>query len=129
MLGVSGYGLGMIAQAALNIGIVGGVAGVAFSAWIRLRYVDADLAAIRLRSFGLSGALASGILVPTVVVIGRVLTGAAPLDAMTLFVSGAVAAILGGGTASGSLAAAQAASDQLESGAEGKASQVTAGNG
>lgn len=129
MLGVLGYGLGMVAEAALNIGIIGGVAGLAFSGWIRLRYVDRELSDIRPWSFGLSGALASAFLVPTFVALGRILTGAPALDLTTLLVSGLVAAILGGGTATGSLAAAQMAAGELEPGPRDRVAQVTSGSG
>jgi hypothetical protein len=93
LLGVLGYSLGTVAEAALNIGIIGGLAGLGLSAWIRVRYVERTLSEIRLRSFGVSGALASGILVPAIVVLGRFLTVAPPLDGMALLVSGAVAAV------------------------------------
>jgi len=113
LFGVVGYGFGMVIEAAVNLGIIGAIAGVGFSGFIRWRYRAMSLTEIRPRAFALAGGLASGVLVPAFVVTGRFLTGAPALELGALAVSGLVAAVLGGGTAGASLLAAQSSAAEL----------------
>lgn len=113
LLGVAGYGFGMVLEAALNLGIIGGVAGVGFSGFIRWRYRAMSIAEISPRAFAIAGGLASGVLIPGFVVVGRFLTGVPALELGALAISGLVAAVLGGGTAGATLAAAQSATAEL----------------
>jgi hypothetical protein len=104
------FSWGAVLETAVNFGIIGTVAGGAFSALIRLRYHGRDLLEISATRFGVSGGLLAGLFVPAFIILGRMATGVGFLPLDVLVQSGALAAVLGGLTAGGSLKLAQKAS-------------------
>ena len=116
LLGVGPSGMEAVLQAAVNLGILGSVAGLGFASFVRLRYAGRGLTGISTRWFGLSGGAAAAGLVLGTVVVGRFLTGVPSLDWITLAVSGVVAAALGGATATASIVAAKSAAGALPEG-------------
>ncbi|MEM7416481.1 MAG: hypothetical protein AAF389_13335 [Gemmatimonadota bacterium] len=115
VLGVGGTGVSAVLQAAVNLGIIGGIAGLGFAAFIRIRYAGRALTDISTGWFGIGGGVASAVLVLGTVAIGRLLTGASTLEPATIAASAGVAATLGAITAASSLAVAKAAAGQIGS--------------
>ena len=109
------YSWGLILEAALNFGIIGSVAGTAFSGFIRVKYFDRDLSALSVGRSGMAGAVVAGLFVPAFISLGRFLTGVPWLGLEPLILGGVLAAALGGATAAGSLRLAQGAAPELGS--------------
>lgn len=84
---------------AIRIGFMGGIAGAAFSSFIRLRYHGERLRQLSWWKFGIAGAILIGLFVPTFLIVANVLTGGSPppwrdisMDTMIGFGFGGVAA-------------------------------------
>lgn len=108
LMGVGPAGVAAILQAALNLGILGGIVGLGSAGFIRLRYAGRSLQDISTLWFGLGGGVASSALIVATVVVGRFLTGAPVVSWTTIAASAGVAAVLGGLTAAASLTVAKA---------------------
>ena len=82
-------------QLAARLGVVGGLAGGAFSTFVGLVYRGRSLAEIRWVRFGIGGGVVAGIFVPTLMLVGRTISGNGPLAFGRYFSSGLVAAAFG----------------------------------
>jgi hypothetical protein len=100
---------------AARTGVMGGIAGGAFSAVIGLLYRGRRLSEISWVRFGVRGGIVAGLFVPVVMIVGRTLSGDGPLPMQNFLSSALVAAVLGGVAAGTSLKLAQRADARLPS--------------
>ena len=105
-----------VLESATNFGIIGFVAGAAFAGFIRLAYHGRELLEVSRVRFALGGTMLPALLVPALIVVGRLLTSVAPLPLDMLATSGVWAGLFGGVTAAGSLELARHASRALPPG-------------
>lgn len=105
---------------AIKIGVMGGITGGAFSAFIALFYRGRRLSEIDWVRFGVGGGIVAGLFVPGFMVLANVLTGGSvpPFDAIRGDIL--MATLFGGVTAGGSMWLAQRGGrgDALSSGRE-----------
>ena len=101
-----------ILKLATIIGVTGSLTGGAFSAFLGFAYRDRSLLEIKVRRFALGGAIIAGLFSPVVAVIAGTLTGTG-LASGNLIGVGAMAALLGGVTAGGTIKLAQRAARKL----------------
>lgn len=131
--GTAWAGLGLVAFAALKLtdtlpasvswldslviagrlGMVGGIAGGAFSAFIGLVYRGRRLAEISAMRFGAGGGLMAGLFVPAFMTFGRLVSGDGFLPLQPLLVDGLLATVFGGVAAGVSMKLAQRADPLL----------------
>ena len=104
-----GIALGDALVTGIRVGIMGGVAGTAFAAFISLFYRGRRLSEISWVRFGLGGGMLTGVFVPTFLILGNLLSGDGfPVLAHVLD-DGLYAAVFGGISAGGSMWLAQRA--------------------
>lgn len=94
-------------EEAIKFGVVGGMAGGAFSSFIRWRYHGRRLSNISWVRFGIGGGVVTGLFVPAFIVVMRLLSGDPFLPLEALLSNGLVGAVFGGVAAGGSLKVAQ----------------------
>ena len=94
---------------AIRFGIIGGIAGGAFSSVIRLLYHGRRLSEISWVRFGIGGGVVTGLFVPAFLLTMNWLSGGGLLSLETLLTNGLWAAVFGGAAAGGSLKLAQLA--------------------
>jgi len=114
-------GLGLAAR----FGIVGGVAGAAFSAVIRLVYYGRRLRDINWVRFAIAGAVATGVFVPLFLQTMNVLTGDGLVPWRLVLDDALWTAVFGGVVAGGSLRLAQRA-EAVAAGASYNVDRLTA---
>jgi hypothetical protein len=115
-----------IVRGAAMFGVMGGISGTAFSLYIALRYRGQRLTNIHWLRFGLGGAVAIGIFVPSFIAFMRMVNGDPPLGAIPLLKNALVGVVFGGAAAAMSLRAAQLA-DRFLPAAGPRTSAVGAG--
>lgn len=116
MVGLSLVGLGpgpfswsAALGAAARFGVMGSIAGAAFSSFIRLRYHGRRLSDINWVRFGLGGGIVTGLFVPAFIVVARMIDGDPFLPLEHLLRNGLLAAAFGGTAAGVTLKLAQRA--------------------
>jgi hypothetical protein len=111
VLGIAGgsYSWSASWHPAARIGVVGGLTSVAFSAVIGRVYRGRRLSEISWVRFGLGGGVVAGIVLPTIMFVGRTLSGDGPLPIEKWISSSLIAAVCGGIAAGVSLKLAQRA--------------------
>ena len=116
-------------ETAVKFGIVGGIAGAAFSSVIRLLYHGRRLSEISWVRFGIGGAIVTGVFMPLFFQTMNLLSGDG-LVPWTLVLDDAVlTAVFGGAAAAVSLKIAQHAVSELPAGTEDQVDQInTAGD-
>jgi hypothetical protein len=100
---------------ALRSGVMGAIAGTAFSSFITLRYQGRRLSDISWLRFGIGGAVVTGLFVPAFLVVARLLSGDDFLPLSALLRNGLFGAVFGGAAAGASLKLAQLAHSPLPS--------------
>jgi len=98
---------------AIRLGVMGVIAGGAFSSVIRLLYHGRRLSEISWVRFGIGGAVVTGLFVPTFISVMRLIEGDGFLPLESLLTNGLIAAVFGGAAAGGSLKLAQLADTLL----------------
>ena len=93
---------------AARFGVVGTIAGAAFSSFIGLWYRGRRLREISWVRFGIGGGIVTGLFVPTFIIVMRFLSGDSFLAVDALVRNGVVGAVFGGVAAAASLRLAQA---------------------
>lgn len=96
-----------------RFGVVGAIAGGAFSLVVGLLYRGRRLSEIRWVRFGLGGGLVAGVFVPSFMTVARLLSGDAILPLAELLATGLLSAGFGGIAAGTSLKLAQRAEAAL----------------
>jgi hypothetical protein len=105
----------VVLTTAIKFGVMGTIAGAAFSTFIGLRYHGRRLTEISWVRFGIGGGIVTGLWVPTFLVVARLLAGDDFLPLGALLANGAVGAVLGGAAAAVSLKLAQLEDTRLPS--------------
>lgn len=103
---------------AIRIGIVGGIAGVAFAGVIRLVYRGRRLADINALRFGLGGGVLAGALVPSAMEILSLLTGGGVVPWSLIRGDTIIATLFGAMAAGGTIKLAQLAESRSRRDAE-----------
>jgi hypothetical protein len=101
---------------AARFGVVGGIAGAAFSSVVRLLYRGRRISEINWVRFGIGGAVVGGVFVPAFMTAARLLSGDGMLPLEVLLTNGLMAAGFGGIAAAGSLKLAQRGDTLLSAG-------------
>lgn len=94
-------------RSAAKFGVMGTIAGGAFSTFIGLWYRGRRFSEINWVKFGLGGGIVTGLFVPTFIIVARWLSGDDFLPVRHLLFNGAVGAVLGGAAAAVSMKIAQ----------------------
>lgn len=98
---VDGVGMG------IRIGVMGGIVGAAFAAFISVAYRGRNLSNINWLKFGIGGAVLAGIFVPTFLEAASVLSGGGLVPWNLIDGDMLMAAVFGGITAAGTMKIAQ----------------------
>ncbi|HYV95877.1 MAG TPA: hypothetical protein VE967_00330 [Gemmatimonadaceae bacterium] len=98
-----------LVRSAAQFGVMGAIAGTAFSTFIALRYRGRRLADISWLRFTIGGGIVTGLFVPGFIMLMRALSGDAPLAAGALARNGVVGLAFGAAAAGLSLGIAQLA--------------------
>ena len=91
----------------VRIGVVGGIVGAAFAAFITLAYRDKRLSEINWVRFGVGGAIFAGLFLPLFLETMSILTGGGPVAWHLIDGDALMAAVFGGITAAGTMKLAQ----------------------
>src|SRR5215212_10041778 len=94
---LDGIGMGV------RIGVVGGIVGAAFAAFITLAYRDKRLSEINWVRFGVGGAIFAGLFLPLFLETMSILTGGGPVAWHLIDGDALMAAVFGGITAAGTM--------------------------
>lgn len=103
---------------AARFGLIGAIAGGAFSLVIGLLYRGRRLSAISWVRFGIGGGIMAGLFVPGFMTVARLLSGDAPLPLGDMLSDALMAAAFGAVAAGGSLKLAQRAQTLLSGGSQ-----------
>ncbi len=96
-----------VIRTAARFGVMGTIAGGAFSSFIGLWYRGRRVSEINWVKFGLGGGVVTGLFVPTFIVVMRLISGDDFLPLRHLAFNGLVGAVLGGAAAAVSMKVAQ----------------------